>query len=92
MLKSFFSLAAMSCAEAGSEPKRTKYSDSAVIVRLFSPWLGEETFRNITNWWHPGLLVSPDRCYVLWTLLRQALNLSGRYLGVLASIKVALRQ
>lgn len=44
---------------------------------LFSPWLGQEDFAVYYALAAPKTLVSSDRCYVLWTLLRQALHLPG---------------
>ena len=44
---------------------------------LFSPWLGGGDFRRYYQLAAPRSLVSPDRCYVLQTLLRQALHVPG---------------
>jgi len=44
---------------------------------LFSPWLGQGDFERYYALAAPKTLVSADRCYVLWILLRQALNISG---------------
>ncbi|TDU71411.1 macrocin-O-methyltransferase TylF [Prosthecobacter fusiformis] len=44
---------------------------------LFSPWLAKGDFRPYYDLAAPKTLVSPDRCYVLYTLVRQALNISG---------------
>ncbi len=44
---------------------------------LFSPWLGQGDFAKYYALAAPKALVSADRCYVLWILLRQAINIIG---------------
>jgi O-methyltransferase len=44
---------------------------------LFSPWLGYGGFAHLYQLAQPYTLVSPDRCYVIYCLARQALNLKG---------------
>jgi O-methyltransferase len=44
---------------------------------LYSPWFGEGEFRRLFEIAQPRTLVSPDRCYVLQTLLKQAFHLDG---------------
>ena len=44
---------------------------------LFSPWLPGGAFERYFNIAAPRTLVSPDRCYVLYALLRQAIHLGG---------------
>jgi O-methyltransferase len=44
---------------------------------LFSPWLGQGEFRRYYNIAAPKTLVSPDRCYVLYVLLRQVIHITG---------------
>jgi O-methyltransferase len=51
--------------------------DGDLYQPLFSPWLGQGEFRRYCDIAAPKTLVSPDRCYVLWTLLHQALSLPG---------------
>lgn len=51
--------------------------DGELYRPLFSPWLGHGDFGKYYALAAPRTLVSADRCYVLWTLLRQALKLSG---------------
>jgi O-methyltransferase len=51
--------------------------DGELYRPLFSPWLGKGEFAKYYALAAPKTLVSPDRCYVLWILLRQALNLNG---------------
>jgi O-methyltransferase len=54
-----------------------KDSQKAGLYRpLFSPWLGEE-FTRYYAIAAPRSLVSADRCYVIYTLLKQALTLEG---------------
>jgi O-methyltransferase len=43
----------------------------------FSPWLGYGDFGQLYKNLHGITLVSPDRCYVLYTLAKQALFLEG---------------
>ena len=57
--------------------KERKIPDGAFYRPLFSPWLGPGDFRKYYELAAPRTLVSVDRCYVLWILLRQALHLSG---------------
>jgi O-methyltransferase len=58
-------------------PRERNIPDGAFYRPLFSPWLGQGDFRKYYELAAPRTLVSLDRCYVLWILLRQALNLSG---------------
>lgn len=58
-------------------PRERGVRDGALYRPLFSPWLGDGDFKKYYELAAPRSLVSPDRCYVLWILLRQALNLSG---------------
>ncbi|HEV2486426.1 MAG TPA: TylF/MycF/NovP-related O-methyltransferase [Terracidiphilus sp.] len=58
-------------------PNERNIPGGALYRPLFSPWLGQGDFRKYYALAAPRTLVSPDRCYVLWILLRQALNLSG---------------
>ena len=51
--------------------------DGDLYRPLFSPWLGQGEFLRYYNIAAPKTLVSPDRCYVLYTLLRQAIKLKG---------------
>jgi O-methyltransferase len=51
--------------------------DGDLYRPLFSPWLGQGEFRRYYDIAAPRTLVSPDRCYVLYTLLCQALSLQG---------------
>ena len=44
---------------------------------LFSPWLAQGDFRRFYDIAAPRTLVSPDRCYVLYTLLKQAIHVEG---------------
>jgi O-methyltransferase len=52
-------------------------TDAALYRPLFSPWLGAGEFQRYFNIAAPRTLVSADRCYVLYTLLRQAIHLQG---------------
>lgn len=51
--------------------------DRELYRPLFSPWLGLGEFRRYYDRAAPRTLVSADRCYVLYTLLRQAMHLQG---------------
>jgi len=53
--------------------------DAAFYTPLFSPWLGYGSFRHFWEFAEPYTLVSADRCYVLYTLARQALALPGDF-------------
>lgn len=44
---------------------------------LYSPWLGSKSFRRYFDIAAPNTLVSADRCYVLFTLMRQAVHVEG---------------
>jgi O-methyltransferase len=44
---------------------------------LFAPWLAEGDFRRYYDIAAPRTLVSQDRCYVLYSLLRQAIHVEG---------------
>jgi O-methyltransferase len=60
-----------------STPSVARAIPNASLYRpLFSPWLGE-SFKRYFDLAAPRTLVSADRCYVLYTLLRQALALDG---------------
>ena len=50
--------------------------NASLYQPLFSPWLGEE-FKRYYAIAATRTLVSPDRCYVLYTLLKQALTVEG---------------
>ncbi|MGC1461457.1 MAG: TylF/MycF/NovP-related O-methyltransferase [Terracidiphilus sp.] len=58
-------------------PKERNIPDGALYRPLFSPWFGDGGFARYYALAAPKTLVSPDRCYVLWILLRQALHLRG---------------
>ncbi len=58
-------------------PSERTIPDGDLYRPLFSPWFGHGEFGRYYALAAPKTLVSPDRCYVLWILLRQALNLSG---------------
>ena len=51
--------------------------DGDLYRPLFSPWLGKGEFRTYYDLAEPRTIVSPDRCYVIYTLLRQAISISG---------------
>jgi O-methyltransferase len=58
---------------------RPELPDDAFYAPLFSPWLGYGAFRHVWELAQPHTLVSADRCYVLYTLARQALALPGDF-------------
>jgi O-methyltransferase len=51
--------------------------DAGLYQPLFSPWLGGGDFKSYYDLAAPKSLVSPDRCHVLYTLLRQAISVPG---------------
>lgn len=55
----------------------TDISDGDLYRPLFSPWFGRGDFRRYYDKAAPKTLVSPDRCYILYTLLRQAIRIEG---------------
>lgn len=68
----------------GFELRRTSHKhnnipDASFYKPLFSPWLGFGEFRAFYEDAKPHTLLSPERCYVLYTLAKQALNLSGTW-------------
>jgi O-methyltransferase len=46
---------------------------------LYSPWEGDPAFEQLYRLAAPHTLVSRDRCYILWTTLRQATRLAGEF-------------
>lgn len=46
---------------------------------LFSPWRGYGDFKSYYEIARPFTVVSPDRCYVLYSLALQAVNLDGHW-------------
>lgn len=44
---------------------------------LFCPWLAQGEFRDFYEVAAPRTLVSPDRCYIIYTLLMQAIHVEG---------------
>lgn len=57
--------------------KPKELPDGELYRPLFSPWLGEGEFKRLYRLAAPRTLVSADRCYVLYTLLRQAIHVNG---------------
>lgn len=55
----------------------TDIPDSHLYQPLFSPWFDDGEFRQAFSIAAPRTLVSRDRCYVLYTLLRQAFSVEG---------------
>lgn len=53
--------------------------DASFYAPLFSPWLGFGEFRQHLDTASRHTLVSADRCYVLFTLATQALQLDGEF-------------
>ena len=51
--------------------------DADLYRPLFSPWFGQGEFRRYYEIAAPKTLVSPDRCYVIQTLLKQAMHVAG---------------
>ncbi|HZM89097.1 MAG TPA: TylF/MycF/NovP-related O-methyltransferase [Blastocatellia bacterium] len=59
-----------------NRPRRTDIADWELYRPLYSPWFSNE-FQKYYSIAAPRTIVSPDRCYVLYTLLKQALNIDG---------------
>ncbi|HEV2692371.1 MAG TPA: TylF/MycF/NovP-related O-methyltransferase [Verrucomicrobiae bacterium] len=81
MLKKLIQWSARTC---GYEIKKVPAPASAPSIPdgelyqpLFSPWLGGGDFRRYYMLAAPKTLVTPDRCFVLYTLLRQAMSVPG---------------
>jgi len=51
--------------------------DVELYKPLFSPWLSKGEFGRYYNLAAPKTLVSADRCYVIYSLLRQAIHVDG---------------
>jgi O-methyltransferase len=51
--------------------------DAELYQPLFSPWLGSGDFKRYYDLAAPKSLVSPDRCHVLYALIRQAASVPG---------------
>jgi O-methyltransferase len=64
---------------AGSAYSRNGIPDARFYQPVFSPWLGYGEFAAYHERARPFTLVSPDRCYLLYSLAQQALNLEGEY-------------
>jgi O-methyltransferase len=53
--------------------------DAGLYQPLFSPWLGLGEFPRFLRRTEGNTLVSADRCYILYSLARQALNIEGEF-------------
>jgi len=60
----------------GKPPVHKAIPNAALYRPLFSPWLGKD-FKPYYDIAAPRTLVSADRCYVLYTLVKQSLTLEG---------------
>jgi O-methyltransferase len=71
-------LAALAACAPGPAPrKETEVPDLAFYRPLFSPWLGYQDFKHAFLPVRHHTLVSPDRCYQLYSLLHQAVHVPG---------------
>jgi len=80
LLKSIFDGGAGAAAGADHPPDLPEIPDipdRELYRPLFSPWLGAADFWPYFQLAAPRTLVSPDRCYMLYTLLRQAMHVEG---------------
>ena len=59
-----------------NRPPRTDIADWQLYRPLYSPWLSDE-FKKYYSIATPRTVVSPDRCYVIYILLKQALKIDG---------------
>jgi len=57
--------------------RRHAHPNHKLYRPLFSPYLAPGEFRRCYELAAPRTLVSPDRCYVLYSLLKQAIHISG---------------
>ncbi len=57
--------------------QRPQIPDVEYYRPLFSPWLGYGDFKKYYELAKKGTLVSPDRCWVLYSLCRQSLSIGG---------------
>lgn len=55
------------------------YREWSTPTAMWTPWLAEEAFRETYDGVAPYTVVSPDRCYVLYTQARQALGVDGDF-------------
>ena len=55
------------------------YSQYVGPCPLFSPWLGNPDFKAFFDGVEPYTLVPPERCYILLTLARNAVNVPGDF-------------
>jgi len=58
------------------EKQRTDIPDSQLYRPLYSPWFSDR-FQNYYSIAAPRTLVGPERCYVLYTLLMQVVQMEG---------------
>jgi len=59
------------------KPPTPNIPDGELYSPLFSPWLGLKPFYDYYHIASPKTLVSADRCYILYAILKQALSLEG---------------
>jgi O-methyltransferase len=59
-----------------NRPQRMDIADWQLYRPLYSPWFSNE-FQKYYSIAVPRTVVSPDRCYVLYILLKQALNIDA---------------
>src|SRR5258708_37527815 len=59
-----------------NRPQRMDIVDWQLYRPLYSPWFSNE-FQKYYSIAAPRTVVSPDRCYVLYILLKQALNIDA---------------
>jgi O-methyltransferase len=61
--------------------RRANLPDADLYDPVFAPWRSPE-FSRLYAGILPYTLVSPDRCWILWSLLRQACRISGDVLEI----------
>jgi len=61
---------------------RRSLPDKELYQPLFSPWLGLPGFKERMDEIRPYTLVSPERCWVLYTLSQQSLSVPGDFFEV----------
>lgn len=57
---------------------RNLIADSSFYQPLFSPWRGYGDFKSAYDAIKDFTIVSPDRAYIIWVLVKQAMNITGQ--------------
>lgn len=68
-----------SASDCAADDEFAHIPDAELYRPTFAPWLGKGEFKRYYDLAAPRTLVSPDRCYVLFCLARQAIHLPGNF-------------